>query len=152
MKLAFSGEAHYPDFSAGYQLYSRRVRSRVPMGFGVYKRVVRMYCASLAERLYDNGMVDLPSKLGQIYAAEITRKPQYRGKQFLGYGMKDWKAGHYDGNMKAFGVVFLPNRMKKASLRCYGFVANRQLFKRLKSRYEDYYCPWAPLEFNDEMV
>jgi len=90
--------------------------------------------------------------LGQIAAAIITRKPQYRGKKFIGYGKMDWDKGCFDGSPKAFGIVFLPNRNKKAGLRCYGFVANRKLFKRMKARYESDDCPWVPLEFNDDMI
>ena len=152
MKLAFSGEARYPKFDLGYELYSSRVRTRMPVSINSYKRIVKRYCASLAERLYNEGSVSLPMKLGTLSAAVIKRKPKYREGKFIGFGKKDWKTGNYDGTYKAFGIVFLPNRTKNPNLRCFGFVANRALFKRLKERYDGYDCPWVPLEFNDEMI
>ena len=152
MKLAFSGEARYPDFHKGYGLYSKRVRKREIIRFSSYCIVIRKYCASLAERLYNNGMVDLPAGLGVLTTATIPRKAQYRGKTFIGYGKKDWEKGHLDGSAKAFGVVFLPNRKKSQNLRCYGFVTNRALYKRLKKFYESYDCPWVPMEFNDDII
>lgn len=152
MKLTFSGEARYPDYDAGYRLCVKRCRIRLPLEFSDYKRIIKRYCVSLAERLYDEGVVDIPGGFGQLAVAEIWRKPQYRGDKFIGYGQMNWNNGHYDGSPKAFGVVFLPNRSRSQNLRSYGFVANRALFKRLKARYEDKYCPWVPLEFNDEMI
>lgn len=152
MKLAFSGEARYPVFSDGFKLYSGRVRSKSSVDLSTYRRVISSYCASLAERLYNEGIVSLPMNIGHICAVNMTRKPQYRGKKFIGYGGYDWSKGHYDGNINAFGMVFLPNRNKKAALRSYGFVANRQLFKRMKARYMSDDCPWVPLDFNDDMI
>lgn len=152
MKLAFSGEARYPEYSSGYVFYVKRCRRSKPLTFIEYKSVIRLYCASLAERLCKEGIVDLPADLGQIAAATIPRRPQYRGDKFIGYGKKDWNKGHYDGSPKSFGIVYLPNRNKKMSLRSYGFVANRKLFKRMKALYEQDYRPWAVMEFNDEII
>lgn len=152
MKLAFSGEARYPDFNDGYRLYSKRVRDFVQLGFSTYRKVVKMYCASLAERLCENGMVDLPSGLGSICAVTIRRKPQYRGKKFIGYGKMNWDGGYMDGDPVAFGIVFLPNRKRNMNLRSYGFVANRKLYKKMKELYSGYDCKWVPLEFSDELI
>jgi len=152
MKLAFSGEARYPVLKDSFHVYSRRVRGRLPVDYKVYCKVVKLYCASLAERLCNEGMADLPSDLGTLYASTIKRKPRYRNGKFDGFGKKDWKNGYYDGTPTAFGVVFLPNRNKSQNLRCYGFVANRALYKRLKGIYESRDCKWVPLEFNDEMI
>lgn len=152
MKLAFSGEARYPKFDEGYGLYSKRVRRQTKIGFSSYSRIVKMYCASLAERLCRDGIVDLPCGLGSLYAAEIYRKPQYRGDKFIGYGKMDWKKGEYDGSHKAFGIVFLPDRNRNQNLRCYGFVANRKLYKRMKAIYDGYDRNWSPITFNDEMI
>ena len=152
MKLAFSGEARYPNFTDGYRLYSKRVRKGSLVGFSAYCKVVRMYCASLAERLCKDGMVDLPAGLGMITVASFTRKPRYREGKFVGYGMYDWDTKKYNGNPKAFGLVYLPNRNRSENLRCYGFVANRKLYKRMKSMYDNDYKSWTPLEFNDDMI
>lgn len=152
MKLAFSGEGRYTDYKSGYQLYVSRLRGREAMDFASYKRVVQMYCKSLSDELLDNGMIDLPSGIGTVAAVEITRKPQYRGKKFIGYGKMDWQKGHYDGSLKAFGIGFLPRRDKVQNLRSFGFVANRRLFKRMKERYNEDYCPWSLVPFNDSMV
>lgn len=152
MKLAFSGEARYPDFECGYELYLSRCRSVKPMLFAEYKKVVRRYCASLAERLYKDGMVDLPAGLGQIAAATITRKPRYRDNKFIGYGKFDWSKMQYDGVPTTFGLVYLPNWNKKMTLRCYGFVANRKLYREMKELYDSDYRPWVPVDFNDEII
>lgn len=152
MKLAFSGEARYPDFKDGYELYKKGTRSRECMDFQTYKRVVRRYCSGLGDKLLTNGFVDFPLQIGSIAAAIFTRKAKYRDGKFAGFGKYDPKLGHYDGSLKAFGLVFLPNRKKDNNLRCYGFVANRKLFKKMKEIYDDYDCPWTPIEFRDEMV
>lgn len=152
MKLAFSGEGRYPDFDEGYELYVRRSKKGDTMDRKMYARVVREYCRRLAERLYDEGMVDLPCGIGSISAATFRRKPMYRNGKFEGFGAMDWKTGHRDGKIKAFGLVFLPRRDSKATLRCYGFVGNRRLFRKMKERYEGYGCPWVPIEFKTEMI
>lgn len=151
MKLAFSGEARYPVFDDGFALYSKRVRRRMVVSFGSYCKVVKLYCASLAERLLKNGMVDLPAGLGMLSVATIPRKLQYRGKKMIGYGKRDHNTGYLDGSPTAFGVVFLPNRKRSQNLRCYGFVANKALYRKLKKAYEEE-RPWVPMEFNDDII
>ena len=151
MKLAFSGKGRYTDFSEAYELYKKRNPEKA-LDEKTYKRVIRKYCGKLAARLKEEGMVDLPKGLGSISTALILRKPQYRGKQFVGYGAMDWKKGHRDGKLKAFGLVFLPRRDKNPNLRCFGFVANRRLFQMLSAKYESGNRNWEPIEFNDEMI
>lgn len=145
MKLAFSGQARYADFSDGYALYQKRSKTGDVMNEETYHRVVKDYCSSLADRLEKQGMVDLP-RLGTIAAARLTRKAQYRGNKFIGYGAIDWSTGKYDGKLKTFGLVFLPTQKRKQNLRCYGFVANRRLFKRVKASNH------ILLDYNDEMI
>lgn len=152
MKLALNGQGHYTDFSGGYDLYLRRSLTDRCVDRATYCRVVREYCKLLADRLIECGIVDLPKELGTIAAVTITRKPQYRGKKFIGYGKMDWAAGHYDGVLKTFGIAYLPKHGRNANLRCLGFVANRRLFGRLKERSLSDNCVWTPLEFNDEMI
>ena len=152
MKLAFNSQAHYTDFSDGYRLYVNRSRKGESVDQKTYNRIIRLYCSSLADRLEEYGIIDLPNEMGMIAAAILTRKPQYRGKTFVGFGKMDWEKGHYDGTLKTFGLVFLPKMGKKQNMRCYGFVANRQLFKRMKARYEQDFCPWSPIVFKDEMI
>ena len=106
MKLAFSGQARYPEMTEGYELYVRRTRNGEPVDLQTYTAVVKDYCSLLAEDLKKEGMVDLPCELGMIAAVNITRRPQYRGKKFIGYGKYDWEKGHYDGELKAFGLTF----------------------------------------------
>ena len=151
MKLAFSGQGRFGEFGDGYELYAKRSRLGI-VDLQTYKRIVKRYCSRLADRLVEDGMVDLPGELGSITAAYITRKPQYRGNKFIGYGKMDWKSGHYDGKLKAFGMVYLPRRGKNANLRSYGFVANRALFKRMKNKWDCGFNDWKPIEFNDEMI
>ena len=151
MKLAFSGEARYPDLTKGYELYVKRTRSRECIDRKIYNRVIRDYCRSLTDRLVKEGMVDIP-ELGTLSVAILNRRPQYRGKRFIGYGKMNWKLGHYDGDPKAFGIVFLPNRRKSNNLRSFGFVANRELFKKVKAVYLSDDCPWVPMEYDDEII
>ena len=143
---------HYPDLSEGYALYVRRCKGRTPISHGEYCRAVKAYCRMLARRLESEGAVDLPKGLGTVAAARITRKPQYRGKTFIGYGKMDWTTGRYDGKLKTFGMVYLPKHGKNGNLRSLGFVANRRLFKRMKSKYESEDCTWILLDFNDGMI
>ena len=152
MKLAFSGQSRFADYEEGYQLYLKRLRGRTPVDFTTYKRIVRAYCRMLAERLYDEGMADFPNGMGSVCTALLRRRPQYRGKTFIGLGKMDWEKGHYDGSYKAFGLVFMPNRNVSNNLRCYGFVGNRQLFKKLKAEYDNRECDWFPMEYKDEMI
>lgn len=150
-RLAFHDKGKYTDFNAGYELYCKRCKKE-PVDFKTYKNVVRAYCKHIAERLESDGMVDLPSSLGTLVVSDIRRKPQYRGKKFVGFGKVDWKAGHYDGSNKAVGVVYLPRRDKTNNLRCFGFVANRRLFYRIKEKLESGLCAWKPMEFNETMI
>lgn len=152
MKLAFNGKAKYTDFTPGYELYKKRTRSREVLPIAIYKRIVRAYCKLLSDRLIHEGNIDIPYCAGMIAAAEFTRRPQYRGKKFIGYGKKDWETGYYDGNLKAFGLAYLPVRGKNENMRCYGFVANRKLFKKMQQAYEEYYREWEPVKFDDSMI
>ena len=152
MKLAFSGQARYPDFNDGYGLYVRRARTNQPVDLQIYTKIVKGYCKMLSEELEQNGLADLPSDLGSLATIRMKRKPQYRGKKFVGYGKMDWKLGHRDGNINAFGIGYLPKRTRSQNLRCYGFVANRKLFRRIKEKYDAGCHVWAPLTFNDEMI
>jgi len=153
MKLAFSGEGRYTDFEDGYRMYVNRSRKGESVDRKTYNRIIRLYCSSLADRLEENGIIDLPNDMGMIAAAVLKRKPQYRGKKFVGYGKMDWKKKMYDGTLRAFGIVFLPKMGKKRNnLRCYGFVANRRLFQRMKKTYENFDCDWSPIAFEEEMI
>ena len=152
MKLAFNRQARYTDFSDGYSLYVRRSKKGMSVGSRTYNRIVKRFCELLSVKLYENGIVDLPSNMGAIAAAILTRKPQYRGDKFIGFGKMDWAKGHYDGSLKAFGVVYLPKHDKNQNLRGYGFVANRRLFTNIKEKYMNGDCAWQPVMFKDEMI
>ena len=148
MKLAFDNKAHYTDYSKGYDLYKSRNNK---LDERTYNRIIRAYCRLIAEELESAGMSDLPCGMGTLAAAIVTRKPQYRGKKFIGYGKMDWEKGHYDGTLKAFALVYLPSHGKNSNLRSFGFVANRELFKRMKNTYNNG-GDWSPLVFTDEMI
>lgn len=152
MKLAFSGQAKYPDMTDGYELYVRRARTNKPVDLKTYTAIVKDYCRMLAEDLKNNGMTDFPCGLGTVAAVTIRRRPQYRGKKFIGYGSYNWEEGHYNGEPNAFGLAFLPKRDKTQNLRCYGFVANRRLFKKMKELNQSYDCSWVPMEYGNEMI
>lgn len=152
MRLAFDNMAHYTDFSKGYGLYTRRCRNGKPVTETEYKRVIRAYCKTLADSLLETGSANLPCDMGTISAAVLIRKPQYRGDKFIGYGKKNWETGEYDGTLKAFGIVYMPKHTKNSNLRCYGFVANRRLFKKVKESYESGLSDIAPVDFTDDMI
>lgn len=152
MKLAFNGQAHYTDFDDAYALYVKRAKYGNVLDEATYRKVIKKYCGMLADELEEKGIIDLPNNLGSISAAVLTRKPQYRGDKFIGYGKMDWEKGHYDGTLKTFGLVLLPKHNKVRNIRCFGFVANRKLFKRLKEKYEGYDRSWEPIQFKEEMV
>ena len=152
MRLAFTGEGRYAEFEKSYDEYVKRSKKGDYVDFKTYKRLVKGYCKRLVKRLIEEGMVDLPCDMGSIAAATLTRKLQYRGKKVIGYGKMDWKKGHYDGKLKAFGMVYLPRRGKNANMRSYGFVANRRLFQKMKNIHESGESNWTPIEFNERMV
>lgn len=152
MKLAFNGQARYPDMTDGYEVYVRRTRKNEPVDLHTYTAIVKEYCSLLAEDLENEGAVDLPCGLGTVAAVMIRRSPQYRGDKFVGYGGFNWEKRHFDGEPEAFGLAFLPRRDKNNNLRCYGFVANRRLFKKMKELYRSYDCPWVPMEYGKEMI
>lgn len=152
MKLAFNKQAQYTDFDEGYALYRKRSRKGECVDSATYRRVVRAYCRLLANDFMQNGQVDLPCDMGTIYAAMITRKPQYRGKKFIGYGGIDYKTGMFDGKLKTFGIVYLPRHDKNKNLRCFGFVANQDLFSTTKKLYKNDECDWKPLAFDERMI
>lgn len=152
MRLAFSGQARYPDMTDGYEVYVRRTRKNEPVDLHTYTVIVKEYCSLLAEDLKKEGAVDFPCGLGTVAAVMIRRSPQYRGDKFVGYGGFNWEKGHFDGEPEAFGLAFLPRRDKNNNLRCYGFVANRRLFKKMKELYRSYDCPWVPMEYGKEMI
>lgn len=152
MKLAFSGQARYPEMTDGFELYVRRSRKNECVDLHTYTTVVKEYCRMLAKELEANGMTDLPCGIGSVAAVIMRRRPQYRGKKFVGYGCYNWKNGHYDGDANAFGLAFLPSRSRTNNLRCYGFVANRKLFKKMKELYQSRDCAWVPMEYGKEMI
>ena len=152
MKLAFSGQARYPDMTDGYEVYVRRTRKNEPVNLHTYTAIVKEYCSLLAEDLKKEGAVDLPCGLGTVAAVTIRKSPQYRGDKFVGYGGFNWEKGHFDGEPEAFSITYLPRRDKNKNLRCYGFVANRRLFKKMKELYQSYDCPWVPIEYGKEMI
>lgn len=149
MKLAYSGSNRFADYVSGYTLYCNR---KGTLSLTDYKRVVRNYCKLLADRLTEDGIIDLPANLGSVAVANMKRRPQYRGKKFIGYGSIDWKTGQFNGDINAFGIVFLPNRRLTDNLRCYGFVANKRLFQKLKASYINSECFWHPMDFTNDMI
>lgn len=152
MKLAFDSLAKYTDFSKSYEQYSKRSRRGLTFDESTYKRVIREYCHILSDRLFENGFVDLPKDMGSISAAVIRRKPQYRGKKFVGFGGLDYATGIRDGKYKTFGIVYLPKHERNANLRCLGFVANKRLFRKMRERYLESDNNWHPVEFTEEMI
>lgn len=152
MKLAFSGDAHYTSFDSGYERYVKGAKTRELVDRATYNRVVRSYCQLLVDRLYEEGMVDLPCNMGTLAAVKIKRKPQFRKGRFVGFGKLDWEKGTYDDSREAFGVAFLPKHGINDNLRCYGFVANRRLYQRMRDRSEEFTCPWVPMKLTEDMI
>lgn len=152
MKLAFNGQARYTEFDRAYNLYTKRSRKGTNVSSVMFRRVIRKYCSLLADALCKDGFVDLPCDMGSLFAATITRRPQYRGKKFIGFGGRDYRNGGYDGKLKTFGVVYLPRHDRNKNLRSFGFVANRGLFIDLKRISESDSCNWSPITFDKRMI
>ena len=129
----------------------KRSRTDITLNFDTYKRIVRDYCKALASEICETGMIELP-RIGSLAVSLFRRKPRYRNNKFVGYGKYDWEKKEYDGSKNSFGVAFLPRHDKNNNLRCYGFVANRRLYQKLKEIYEKFDCPWVPLGFTNEMI
>lgn len=151
MRLAFDNQAHYTDFAAGYQLYLNRCRNGNPLDEKTYRRVLKMYCKCIAKHLQNAGMADLPNGLGTIAVANIRRNGRWKDGKMIGHGGYDWKNRAPYDTLKTFGIVYLPKH-GKGNLRCYGFVANRRLFKAMKEKYLSGDSGWTLMEYNDEMV
>ena len=151
MRLAFFNSKKYADYSGGYALYAKRGRGRKLVDEKMYGRVVREYCKALADRLCTDGSVTLPNGMGVISSAILTRRPQYRGDKFIGYGKFDYKKKEYDGTLKTFGIVFLPSH-DCPNLRCFGYVANKRLFRKMKSMWISGDAEWVPVIFNDSLI
>ena len=131
--MFFNGKAHHPNFDAGYRRYLGRSKktpdSRI-FGKGEYVDVVRSYCQHLADMLESDGMIDLPCGIGSIVAVSIRRKPTYDKTRNAWRGTK--------GDKYTFDFIFSPRRESGyENFRCYGFRANRELYKKKKKKYDD---------------
>lgn len=146
--------AKYPDLADGYRLYSNRSmttpRYRV-LREKDYNRVVKYYCEVLAEILEKEGRVNLPCGLGMIVAVNIRKRPVYdsRDGKYRPARNIDWDLTRQSGQMtykdgtNTFGFVYVPKIMKsRGVLRCLGFVANRQLYRRMRKMYDEGTLPF----------
>lgn len=136
--MFFNGKARHTDFSSGYSRYLGRCKKtpddRV-LGKGGYVDVVRAYCKHLADMLEAEGTIDLPCGIGSIVAVSIRRKPTYDK------GRNMWRGTR--GDRYTFGFIFSPRRERGyENFRCYGFRANRELYKRMRKKYDDGELPF----------
>lgn len=152
MRPAFYGKAGSTDMTCGYRCYSTRKKKHEPVSTVIYGRVVRAYCRRLAGKLEKDGMVQLPCGIGLLSAAFVRRKPRYRDGRFLGIGMYDPRTGKYDGTTEAFSIVLFPDISGTQNLRCYGFVCNSRLFRRMKKAWTEGTCAWRPARYDDDMI
>lgn len=98
----------------------------------------------LADRLEKEGMVDLPSDIGMLAAVNIRKRPVYdkREGKYRPARSIDWDKVRETGTMaykdspNTFGFVFVPKHLRKRAIfRCFGFVANKSLYKKLRQEY-----------------
>ena len=152
--IPFKHTARYPDLTNGYMLYRNRSMNTPPdrlLTEEQYNRIVKSYCKELAGRIESQGVADLPSDMGAIVAVNIYKKPVYNAKEKK-YKLArsiDWNATRetkeivYKDCPNTFGFVFAPKHIKKNNiLRCFGFVANKALYKRLKAKYDEGILPF----------
>lgn len=150
----FVNKAKYPDLSNGYLLYRNR-SSLTPtdrlLAEQKFNRVVKKYCKELATRIEEQGVADLPSDIGALVAVNIRKRPVYdkREKKFRPARNVDWNKTRetkeivYKTDPNTFGFVFVPKHVKGRNIfRCFGFVANKSLYKRLRSKYNDGILPF----------
>lgn len=152
----FNGKARYTDFDRPYELYVRRAEraSGKVLSKGEFIDVVRRYCKSLSDKLECTGFVDLPFDIGSLSAVKITRTPKYNRttKKYSSADNIDWSETKRTGVLTrkgdniTFGICFLPKRIKgMENFRSLGIVANRQLYRRMKKKFDDgniqYYLP-----------
>jgi len=143
----FNGKARYPDFDKPYELYLKRSeRSFSVLSKGMFIDIVRRYCKRLSEELDSNGYVDLPLDIGALSAVRISRTPKYdrTNKRYISADTIDWAETKRSGSIvrkhdnRTFGICFLPKRAKgMENFRAFGIVANRQLYRRMKNRFDD---------------
>lgn len=150
----FVNKARYPDLTNGYLLYRNRsamTPSDRVLTESQYNRIVKSYCKELANRIETEGIADLPSDIGAIVAVNIYKKPVYdaREKKYRLARNIDWNATRenkkitYKDSPNTFGFVFAPKHIKKNNiLRCFGFVANKALYKRMRVKYNDGILPF----------
>ena len=150
MGIVFKGKARYPSMSDGYALYLRRTKKpETELDEKTYGKVIKAYCKTLAELLENDGIVDLPCKLGSI----VVTRYKYRWKftndgKIHGRGKTDWAKTRelWNNDPKAaenkvrvmspdlYGTViaYVPNHYTaNGNLRAVGFRANRELYRRI---------------------
>lgn len=155
----FSGDARYPDLDAAYDLYLKRSAktpvSRV-LDKAQFNRIVKLFCKSKADELEKTGMIDLPCGLGMIAAVKVERKPTFdtRTGKYRTSSRVDWDETRRTGKISfmdsadTFGFVFVPKWKKgNENLRCVGIRANKELYRRMKDKYDngtlDFFLPDA---------
>lgn len=155
--VLFKGEARYPDLSNGYELYTHRSATTPKdrlLTEEQYNKVVKLFCKEYADRLEEEGMVDLPCEIGSVVAVEVTKRPTFDpclGKYRTADNI-DWAKTRQEGTIvrkdgrKTFGIAFVPRHTKGyGNFRCFGIRANKNLYKRMKKQYDsgtlEFYLP-----------
>ena len=150
----FINKARYPDLTNGYLLYRNRSSLTPPerlLTEAQFNRVIKRYCKRLATMVEDCGVADLPCDMGAIVAVNIKKRPVYdaREKKFKPARSVDWdktretKSMVYKYDPNTFGFVFAPKHIRGRNIfRCFGFVANKSLYKRMREKYNDGILPF----------
>lgn len=152
--MPFTHKAKYPDLTNGYLLYRNR-SSLTPsdrlLTEQQFNRIVKKYCKHLACNVEECGVADLPSDIGAVVAVSIKKRPFYdtREKKFKPARSIDWNKTRetkelvYKTDPNTFGFMFVPKRMRGMGIfRCFGFAANKSLYKRLRAKYNDGILPF----------
>jgi len=152
--MFFDRKARKPNLSDGYARYLGRC-TKTPedkiLDYKTYRKIVGDYCGMLADRLEQEGVIDLPSGIGSIVAVAIRRRPRYdkTASKWRSTQVINWKATKQDGatvysdTPYTFGFIFSPRREKGyENFRCYGIRLNYKLYARMRKMYEDGMLPF----------
>lgn len=152
--MFFDNKARRPNYDSGYAKYlGRCAKTKADKVFdrSRYISIVKDYCKMLAQRLEDEGTIDLPCGMGSIVAVSIRRRPRYNkrtGKWHLANSI-DWEMFRNEGvkmykdDKYTFGFIYSPRREEGfENLRCYGIRANEELYSRMRKKYDDGELPF----------
>lgn len=152
--MFFDKKARIPDLRSGYERYVGRcanTKKENILDYSTYRKIVDDYCGMLAQRLEQEGTIDLPCGIGSIVAVAMRRRPTYdkKANRWRSSQAVNWKATKREGTVvyhntpNTFGFILSPRREKGyENFRCYGIRVNAKLYARMRKQYDDGMLPF----------